>query len=468
MKRFLFCVFFLQILCFHRSLNGQIHGTLDPSFNPTGVGASDEIYTIAKQSDGKLIIGGNFFTYNSQNALYLARLNSDGSLDTTFNTGLGPSGPVYSLAIQPDGKILVGGGFSNYNFQNVSRALIRLHPDGSLDSLFNQGGFGFSLSNGGGRVNSIALQPDGKILVGGVFTRYNQTIERTGIIRLNPDGTADDSVSFHTNLSGSVESIAVLPDGKIMIAGGFIYNGYNNICRIHSNGQLDPIFNVSGTGTERKVLSMKIDSNGKVLACGEFISYNGVGVNNIVRIHIDGEIDTTFKTANSTFGINDIAIQNDGKVLIVGSFSRGIKRLHSNGSVDSTYSQSEGAADSNGFCNVNKVIFNDLNTLFIVGDFTKYDQQNVNHIAKLYSAVPLNTESPRFNIQQLKIYPNPVSDMLNIESDTEKWVTILDVTGKVRINAFIRDKDFIDISMLPPGAYFIRYENETQKIIITR
>ncbi len=205
-------------------------GSLDTSFNPGSV-ANSGVLSIASQPDGKILIGGWLTQYNGTTRNDIARLNSDGSLDTSFNPGSGVHGSISSIALQPDGKILIGGEFTQYN-GTTRNNIARLNPDGSLDTSFNPGG------GANGEVYSIALQPDGKILIGGWFFEYNGT-SRNNIARLNPDGSLDTSFNPGSGTNISINSIALQPDGKILIGGGFTqYNGTprNGIARLNSSG----------------------------------------------------------------------------------------------------------------------------------------------------------------------------------------------------------------------------------------
>ena len=161
-------------MCIRDRLNAD--GSLDTSFNP-GSGANSVVTSIALQPDNKIIIGGEFTSYNGTARNYIARLNADGSLDTSFNPGSGANSTVYSVALQPDNKIIIGGEFTSYNGTARNR-LARLNADGSLDTSFNPG------SGASNTVYSIALQPDNKIIIGGYFTSYNGT-DRNRLARLN-------------------------------------------------------------------------------------------------------------------------------------------------------------------------------------------------------------------------------------------------------------------------------------------
>jgi uncharacterized delta-60 repeat protein len=191
-------------------------GTLDSSFNP---GANSTLFALAVQADGKILVGGYFTTLGGQTRNYIGRLTADGTLDSSFNPGA--NNYVSSLAVQADGKILVGGYFTTLGGQTRNK-IARLNADGTLDSSFNPGAS--PEANMG--VGSMAVQADGKILVGGPFTKLGgQT--RNCIGRLNADGTLDGSFNPGTDaLSGvGVSAIAVQPDGKILVGGYFTVLG---------------------------------------------------------------------------------------------------------------------------------------------------------------------------------------------------------------------------------------------------
>ncbi len=292
-------------------------GSLDTSFDPgTGVGptTSYPLWAICVRSDGKILIGGNFITYNGTTVNSFALLNADGSLDVTFNSGTGIDGAIYDIAIQSNGKILIGGTFSTYN--GIARnSITRINTDGSLDLTFNSG------SGVDGLIEDIAIQNDGKIIVGGWFTSYNG-VSRKNITRLNSDGTIDLSFNPGTGANDRVESVAVQNDGKIYIGGRFTsYNGtsLNRITRLNQNGSHDPTFNI-GTGVDN-LLKNIIPYNGKILLTGSFDFYNGISRNGIVRVNTDGTNDLTFDPG--TGADSDITcsnIQSDGKIFIGGYF----------------------------------------------------------------------------------------------------------------------------------------------------
>src|SRR5204863_6303879 len=112
----------------------EANGTVSPSFN-TGGGINGSVFALALQVDGKLLVGGDFTTFDGLSHPYLVRLNPDGTADATFNPGAGPDGPVRAITVQADGRILIGGAFTNVD--GVSRGRIaRLTSTGALDATF--------------------------------------------------------------------------------------------------------------------------------------------------------------------------------------------------------------------------------------------------------------------------------------------------------------------------------------------
>lgn len=302
-------------------------GSLDTSFNNGGSGADGSVYAVLIQTDGKILVGGNFTLYNGIDAPdKIMRLNTDGSLDTTFNNGgIGPDNYINTIAVQPDGKILIGGNFSLYNGVDVPDMIIRLNADGSFDTTFNNGGVGADAT-----VRTIALQPDGKILVGGLFTSYNGAgAIPNRLIRLNADGSFDST--FNNGGAGynaDVYSIVVLPDEKILV-GGFNtqYNAVDcpdRIIRLNCDGTLDAAFNAGGAGVDGGVYSILVQPDGKIIAGGVIGTYNGVDCpDTIIRLHSDGTLDPTFNAGGA--GADNLsysmAFQSSGLLIIGGVFT---------------------------------------------------------------------------------------------------------------------------------------------------
>jgi len=314
-------------------------GSLDAPFLAAGTGADGDVAAIAVQPDDRILIGGSFLSCNGTPRSRIARLNADGSLDASFDPGAGASGGVGAIVVQPDGRILVGGAFDTYD--SISRnGLARLNADGSLDP-------GFSIGTGVGgmgvpTVYAIALQQDGKILVGGDFAAFDG-ISRNRIARLNTDGTLDPSFGGGSGAGGVgaplVCAIALQPDGKSLVGGRFsTFHGASRsgISRLYPDGSVDPTFDpgagAGGTINPPILQSVVLQPDGKILIGGAFLTYGGALRRNLARLNTDGSLDAAF--LKSKCGPDNtvycIAVQTDGKILLGGSFDayNGAARSH--------------------------------------------------------------------------------------------------------------------------------------------
>jgi uncharacterized delta-60 repeat protein len=386
-------------------------GSIDTSFS-VGSGFNSTVITIAVQSDGKVLAGGFFTSYNGTSVNRIVRLNTDGSIDTSFSVGSGFSGgfystDVYSIAVQSDGKILVGGSFTSYNGTSTNY-IVRLNTGGSIDTSFSVGS-GFNSGSNTTAVRSIVVQSDGKVLAGGFFTSYNGT-STNYIVRLNTDGSIDTSF-VGSGFNGSVWIIALQSDGKILVGGSFIgYNGTstNRIVRLNTDGSIDTSFSV-GSGFNNIVYGIAVQSDGKVLMGGIFTSYNGTSVNYIVRLNTDGSIDTSFSVGSGFNNVvHSIAVQSDGKVLVIGQFAsyngtsvNRIVRLNSNGSIDTSFSVGSGFNST-----VWIIAVQSDGKILVGGSFTSYNGTSTNRIVRLNTDGSIDTSfsvGSGFNNQLLSI-----------------------------------------------------------------
>lgn len=258
-------------------------GTLDPSFNANQINNNigSSVYDFAVLPDNKIIIVGSITNYQNTGINYMAKLNADGSLDTSFNQGTGFNFPLTTVGVQSDGKIIVGGDFTMYNGV-TARYITRLNTNGSLDTTFNTGGFG-----SGGHVQTVKVLADDKILAGGGISTYN--LQNTQyIVRLNANGTLDQTfvVAANAYVYGAFE-IVLQPDNKILLAGPLTY--YNSgpprsLIRLNYNGSLDQGFDPQA-GANTNLFTCALQNDGKILIGGNFTNYNGVNINRIARIN---------------------------------------------------------------------------------------------------------------------------------------------------------------------------------------
>jgi uncharacterized delta-60 repeat protein len=267
-------------------------GSLDPMFN-SGPGFDGPVFSIARQADGKLLVGGIFRKAQGSDAPFLARLNPDGAFDETFKPGVtGTNGvELHHVCVQPNGRILIGGVFDHVNGKRAL-GLARLASNGSPDPDFNPN------AAASGAVHRFALQPDGRILVAGRFLRVNN-ISSPRIARLLPDGRLD--TSFHSPVpNAAVKDVLPLPDGRILIAGLFTKLGSANrrfLAVLLENGTPDPMFHFGsgpddtlgneityGFGDEATGQALALHADGSLWVAGAFQKFNGLPAPNLVQL----------------------------------------------------------------------------------------------------------------------------------------------------------------------------------------
>jgi uncharacterized delta-60 repeat protein len=356
-------------------------GTLDTTFN-IGTGTTSSVYVVRLQTDGKVLIGGAFTSFNGTTGKRgILRLNTDGSLDNTFTAGVNTSGvppTVYSLVVQTDDKIIIGGNFSDVN--GVQRSNIaRVNADGSLDTSFTAG---VQNSDGSQSVYAMLDLGNGRLVLGAHMSTINN-VRRDGYAALNlSDGSlAADSFTQGAGEVAQFGEVVVQPDGKILAGAGFAYiNGLfkQGITRFNPDGTLDSTFN-SGTGAGGTVLAIGLQTDGKIIIGGDIRSYNGVFRNNITRINPDGSLDASFPQGAVTLNayVLDIVVQSDNKIL-VGVSTGGIRRLNADGSLDTTFNFGTGTSGS-----VQSIVVQPDGKIIIAGGFTTFNGVSRNGIARL-------------------------------------------------------------------------------------
>ncbi|GIK42646.1 MAG: hypothetical protein BroJett011_64790 [Chloroflexota bacterium] len=334
-------------------------GDLDLSFGTAGkVTTSFSDYdtgnAVAIQADGKILVGGS----GVGNKFVLARYNPNGSLDTSFEgdgkviTDFGSSialADITGLAIQTDGKI-VATGYITLGGNQGDFALARYNTDGSLDTSFDGDGKATFSFNEDDRSFGVAIQPHGKIVATGYTLSYPSDLVS---IRLNSNGSLDTSfdydgiiiANFGNEEKGS--DVVIQPDGKIVVASK--YSGTLMLVRYNSNGSPDTSFD--GDGSVLTSIScnpprcdVAIQSDGKFVAVG-FSAYNDFL---LTRRNSDGSLDTSFGTSGrvlTDFGgydqAHDVALQPNGKILVAGTTANtnfALARYHSDGTLDTSFS----------------------------------------------------------------------------------------------------------------------------------
>ncbi|MEN3370911.1 MAG: hypothetical protein V7609_3054 [Verrucomicrobiota bacterium] len=396
---------------------GSIDPTFDPGRGPLGVGASRGNSALV-QPDGKILVTGSFNGVNLDLAPAVVRFNPDGSLDSSFNasvlpapTSVLPDDSPTLLALHPNGQILVAGNFSNSD--GSARFLTRLNTDGTLDTTFSP-----RIEYGGaaGTVQQAWILSDGKILIGGRFDKINGVtrpylarlrsdgsldetfkpavasslfvIQSTGklvvaagtnqLVRLNADGSLDNTFVTATAPPNSYGGgLIVRPDDKLIwttIRQGFIPEYQTTILRLNADGTSDPGFqSFSSLGG----LALLLQSDGKLVINVLFISGPS-------RLNQDGTPDWNFKPQALEFSV---AQQADGKLVAVGGFydrPYGIRRLFLDGARDDSFAPEIGLTRiGNGTIDRARLLPN--GKIVIAGSFNYIDRASRNRLAVLNS-----------------------------------------------------------------------------------
>lgn len=384
---------------------------------------------IARHPDGRTIVAG-FFPFVQDlgdgsllNRKCLAAILPDGSPDPNFgftNSGADQYHPidnpgigVQALAVQPDGRILVGGNFTSLN-GNPRNRLARLLADGTLDPDFS------TTVNPNGPVRAIAVDADGSILIGGDFTAVNGTA-RLGIARLSPTGSlvGGFAATPHSQLSTcEVRCIRVAPEGTIYI-GGLIYAPFNalfskfssGLLRLHPDGTVDLGFDIGqgSTGNDtsnlRYVYAVDVQPNGKVLVGGSFAKFRGIARRGVARLNNNGTVDTSFDPGTGVtddlrfYPVRTVCSQGDGKVLVGGEFTDwggsgkyGLVRLLGTGSLDTGFTAE---LDATSFI-IWDIAFSPDNRLLSAEAGIDTDGFSTVALKKLYTGTPESSGELRF------------------------------------------------------------------------
>ncbi|MDQ7960906.1 T9SS type A sorting domain-containing protein [Flavobacterium lindanitolerans] len=351
-------------------LNNPIYNGFSSSSSSGGA----KIYTTKILHNGKIAVYGDFDLYQGIPTNKLAILNPNGSLDTSFNVGLGPDyvnqyyGSSSMICEQPDGKLIVVGSFTTFN--GVSKKnIVRLNLDGTIDTSFNVG------TSSNGYITCVKLQNDGKILCGGEFTEFNGQAYAS-LVRLNTNGTIDNSFNIGLGFKniinsftedGIIKTIDIQNDNKIIVGGKFLKFNNSvkiNLVRLNSNGTIDNSFNIgigggnnttNGTNNGQIYRVIYDNSLNKIYITGIINNFNGSPSYNLLRLNIDGTIDTTFNFTsvigynglNSNGYIYDMNLQSNGKILLggeginlnncTGSYCSRIVQINQDGTLDTTF-----------------------------------------------------------------------------------------------------------------------------------
>ncbi|MCH2223158.1 MAG: T9SS type A sorting domain-containing protein [Crocinitomicaceae bacterium] len=478
-------------------------GALDPTFNQLQVNPSYHILAIDVQDNGKILVGGAFSFYNgiSRN---IVRLNVDGTVDTTFNIGNIANGSISSIKIQPDGKILVGGFFTTWNGAPTNY-IVRLNTDGSIDPTFNIGAgpndwiSNIDLFSTGeiiiaGQFNAISgvsclgyakLNSNGNVSPGFTYNTFNtisnswrkiqvQTDDKAllqstnYVYRINNDGTLDSTFNYGIG-DAQIWNIKLLSTGKIAVSGSF--NNFNGqpakkLALLNSDGTLDNTLYADVSGGNSRLNCTEETINGNLAIGGNFTLLNGLWDNNI------SEVDLTGATALHNPGINGLAfaveVQDDDKIIVGGNFSHyfgesvpRLMRLEIDGELDTAFQNN---IDFGPAGVVNDIYVLDNNQILIAGTFSYVNGVPADKIARLNSngVVDLTFNGPSFtngNINSIDVQPDGkilvAGDFQYVDGGLQYYVARLEIDGA---------KDLTFTSPLFDNVTFGQFANEIQAI----
>lgn len=386
----------------------SVHGqaALDPNFNP-GTGAlansyppeSAEVRSICVETNGQIVLGGDFTLFNGTQCDRVVRLNSDGSIDTNFYVGQGPEAFVFAVAAQTNGMILVGGSFGEVNGFSQPN-LARLRVDGSLDISFTP--------NFNGYVYTPILQRNnGAMILNGGFTQVNgQTYN--GLVQLTANGALDST--FYPGLSSSsyINSMALDASGNLIVVGTIVIgtNQYE-AARLTPNGSLDETFAVGPLNGS--ISQVALEPNGEIVVTGGFAEIDGYSRNGIAELLTNGDVDINFRPNPSTTYGSLLGIEADGKIFTTGS---GMMRVNTDGSVDTSFTPQ--------ISSVNCMAIQPNGRLLVGGSFNSVDGTNMWGIARLQgdSLVPFQTQLLNLNFYPGMQVSGSVGTLYRIESTT--------------------------------------------------
>jgi uncharacterized delta-60 repeat protein len=427
--------FFCGVVLLSLPLSGHAGiGSVDASFNPPV--PNDWVRAVAVQPDGRIIIAGDFTTAGGTNCVRIARLLANGLVDPSFSAGAGPDSYVNSVALQPDGKILIAGTFSTV--AGTPRAkFARLNSDGTLDTGF--AAVQPTIASGDGK-QIIALADGRSLLVGSIsFYYFSPTfIGRNNVMMLTTNGQCDASFAA-APIAAGVFCTAERPGGKVLVGGSFTTTAGSprtNLVQLDSLGAPDNSFGQSPAADFGfvRVLQPTADGHMMVIASGGLTNY-------VCRINGDGSLDGAFGSPHADAAILSAAVQPDGKVWIGGDFlgvndvqRLKVARLNANGSLDSSFDPGQGTGTS-----VFALTLQSDGKLLMGGAFNCYNNNCLGTVVRLLNDLTANNPSlvgTAFNVSVATVAGKTYSLQHKLTVSDPTWISVLpavpgDGTNKV-------------------------------------
>lgn len=430
---------------------------LDTMFN-IGSGADAGINELIIQPDDKIIVAGMFVNFNGTAAGRIIRLLPDGAIDSTWTSSIGGAdSDIRGMALQPDGKVIIGGIFGSYN-GTTSNRLVRLDINGNIDSSFIVG------AGPNNEVQGITVN-NNRAIIRGFFNEYQGTpVPSFAVLKMN--GSLDTSFILPTESFLSVNDFQILPNDQFYLVGNFTtYNGQtvNRIVRLHPNGSIDTTFN-TGTGFDAMVRRLLVQDNGDILVAGTFNVYKGAPISRLIRLRSNGDLDTSFNAAVPSLATLDaLAIDTTGHIYMTGSDAGNLflKRLMPDGSED--FSFNVVGTGFNG--NITQLDHQSNNKLLVTGFFSLYHNQPAGRVARmLTNASTVRTENI-FTQDNLAVFPNPSTDQFNFRLHNaepgEIHLKVRDIQGRqiYEIKYNTNENSSIATAGWLPGIYLVEVLN---------
>lgn len=482
------------------------NGTFDNSFQ-TGEGANTYLNSFTRLANGGILAAGGFTSFSGVIDRSVVQLTSSGAIDPAFVPTLQLPGYASQLVLQPDGKVLVSGYFSEVNGQPVRR-LARLTPTGALDASFSNaaGDLDYAISDlalqpdgrlllltnslvqrllasgardnsftapsiAGSSFNHLLLQPDGRVLVGGSYGYLNYETLPTPLLRLLPDGTRDASfapVGMGAGRIGNVFSLALQPDGKVLVAGSLTpaagAGSIRTVARLTSSGALDasftnPVFTTPSLFSG--ISTLAVQPNGKVLVGGSFTAVAGTPRVGLTRLNADGTPDAGFVAPFTSGGAYALLLQPNGRIVVGGnlrgpSVPNNLARLLPTGALDTSF-----GATAVPNSDVLGLLAQPDGNLLLVGNFNTIGEQATGNVARLTATGVLPVLAPQAVADRTTAWPVPAHTTLTVAPDASahaQALDILDVLGRpVRHLALGSGAPAtLSVAGLPAGTYLLR------------
>jgi uncharacterized delta-60 repeat protein len=425
------------------------------------VQAVPTVFAVARVADGSLLVGGNFTEWNGQAVHHLVHLSSGGALDAGFSALAGTLvGPVKSLLTQPDGKVLAG----------TARGPVRLAAGGTPDA-------SFVAHPNITYYPAMALQPDGKLLVGGFPSSPINGVTYNGLVRLTTTGALDPTfvrADGPTLFGRQADAIVIQPDGKILVASDFYpLTGavLHSVARYTTTGALDASFASPpflGVPLNTRLFALALQPDGAVLVGGDFDQVGGVARTNVARLTAAGAVDNTFGAPGQLYGrVYALVLQPNNRVLVGGNFLSlngvnqviGMARLFSTGLLDNSF-----VASATPSSTVYSLLVQPNGAVVAGGTFADINGQASQGVARVLASNVLAVAAPTATAARLVAWPVPAHGQLHVAPDLAaqpQSLTLLDALGRpVRQQpwAGAAAEATLTVAGLPAGVYVLRVQ----------